>query len=346
MKVICEQETHREIPESMMIAQSDDAWHPLQDRHYIEWWYFDLMNGDGGIVRGQFAIARGISRPGKVTCGVRASYVKPDGTEIMIKEDIPFSSFKASTGVCDVELGRNSLRGDLSHYELHMEGGGKTLDLEMDSEMRGFKSRACFGDEATCMHWVVPQPRGRARGVFRTEQETLDIDGLCYRDHNWLNFHPMSVFACWDWGRVYDTEFTFIFADIVTTRRYEGASIGPLMIYDSERLVYLTSEPGKWSLRKADVEYDPDTHGDHPRTYLIEVQDEGLSLDMNLRLERAFQEIDLLADFNPLVRWLIRTFKARPTITSFYSTGSGKLSLQGREHALTCTAVHEFLKNI
>jgi hypothetical protein len=45
------------------------------------------------------------------------------------------------------------------------------------------------------------------------------------------------------------------------------------------------------------------------------------------------------------MRFLIRTFKAKPIITSFFSVGSGKLSYSGQKKTITCTAVHELVKN-
>lgn len=345
MKVICEQRTWRAMSDSLTIGQSDDAWHPLEERNYIEWWYFDVMTGDGSVVRGQFHISGDVSRPGRVRTGVRASYVKPDGTEILIEEKFPYSAFKSSAEACDVEIGRSFLKADLSHSKLHIEDAHKALDLELDSEMRGIRSRACFGDETKYMSWVVPQPRARARGAFVTKDRTFDIEGLGYRDHNWLNFSPMDVMAYWDWGRVHDEQFSIIFADIVMTSRFENAEIKPLMVYDSGRLLYLTTEPGKWSLTKTGTKVDPDTHVALPKAHLVKAQDEDLSLEMNLHLERVFQRIDLLADFNPLTRLLIRTFKARPTITSFLSVGPGRLSVSGLQSSLTCTAVHEHVQS-
>jgi len=346
MRIVYPAETYREIPESMIIGQSDDAWHPLKNRNYIEWWYFDVMNGDGSIIRGQFYISGDVSRPGRVLTGVRATYVKPDGTEITIEEKFPYSSFKASTEFCEVEIGKNFLKGDLSHYTLHIEDSDKSLDLELDSKMRGFTSHSCFGDETKRMYWVVPQPRGHARGRFQTKQGTFSIDGLGYRDHNWLNFYPVNAIEYWDWGRVYDKEFTFIFADIVTSRRLGNTHIKPLVIYDSSKLIYVTNESTKWNLDKADIKLDPDTKLALPGRHLIKAQDQDLSLELNLHLEKVFQRIDLLADYNPIVRWLIRTFKAKPYATSYFSTGSGKLNLAGRRSALTCTAVHELVGNI
>jgi len=345
MRVIYPEQTHREIPQSMIIGQPDDAWHPLKDRNYIEWWYFDVMNGDGSIIRGQFYISGDVSRPRKVLTGVRATYVKPDGTEISIEEKFPYSSFKASTESCDVRIDKNFIKGDLSHYALHIEDSEKSLDLELDSKIRGFTSHSCFGDETKYMYWVVPQPRGRAQGKFQTKEGTLSIDGLGYRDHNWLNFYPLNVIEYWDWGRVYDKEFTFIFADIVTTKRLGNAHIKPLVIYDSSKFIYLTNESSKWSLDKADIKLDPHTKLALPEKHLVKAQDQDLSLELNLDLEKVFQRIDLLADFNPVVRWLIRTFKAKPTITSYFSTGSGRLNLGGRQIALTCTAIHELVRN-
>ena len=345
MKVICQEQTVREIAEPITIGQSDDAWHPIEDPNYIEWWYFDIMNGDGSIIRGQFYISGDVSRPRRVRTGVRASYVRPDGTELQIDEKFPYSSFKSSTEVCEVEIGKNFIMGDISHCELHIENGEKSLDLQLDAGVEGFKSHACFGDETKCMHWVVPQPRGKAKGTFRTKDETLSIDGLGYRDHNWLNFSPLGVIAYWDWGRVYDEEYTIIFADIVTTKKFDNARIKPLIIYDTGKLLYLTSETKKWSMTKTDMRFDPVAQMELPQTHLVKLQDEDLSLEMNLRLEKVFQKIDPLADFNPLVRFLIRTFKAKPSITSLYSTGPGKLTLSGQEKAITCTAVHELVRN-
>ena len=346
MKVIYPALTYREIPESMTLKPIDDAWHPLKDRNYIEWWYFDVMNGDGSIVRGQFYISGDISRPRRVITGIRATYVKPDRTEITVEKKLPYSSFKASTDSCDVQLDKNFIKGDLLHYTLHIDDGEKSLDLELDSQMRGFTSYACFGDETKRMYWVVPQPRGRAWGKFQTKQGTFSIDGLGYRDHNWLNFSPLNAIGYWDWGRVYDKEFTFIFADIVTAKRLGNAHIKPLVIYDSSRLIYVTNESSKWSLDKADIKLDPGTKLALPGKHLVKAQDADLSLELNLHLEKVFQRIDLLADYNPVARWLIRTFMAKPSITSYFSTGSGKFSLAGRQSALTCTAVHELVRNI
>lgn len=344
-KLIYEEQTSTQIPQSMVVHQSDDAWHPLNDRNYIEWWYFDLVTTDSSLVRGQLFIAGDVSRPKRVMTGVRASYVKSDGTEVLIERRLPFSSFKASTEVCDVRIGNNFIRGDLSHYEVHIEDEDTALDLQLESRIKGTVSHACFGDESRYMYWVVPQPRCQARGTFRTKGETCTVEGIGYRDHNWLNFFPPDLLSHWDWGRIYDEEFTIIFADIVTTRRMEEAEIPPIMIYDSEKLVYLTTAKTKWSLAKADITPDPINRVGIPHKNTLRIEDEGLSLEVNLELQNVFQRIDLLADFNPVMRFLIRTFKGKPTITSLFSRGSGRLSYSGRQKAISCRAVHELVKN-
>ena len=91
-KVIYEEQTSTQIPQSMVVHRSDDAWHPLNDQNYIEWWYFDLVAIDGSLIRGQLFIAGDVSRPKRVMTGVRASYVKSDGTEVRIERRLPFSS--------------------------------------------------------------------------------------------------------------------------------------------------------------------------------------------------------------------------------------------------------------
>jgi len=346
MRVICEERTFRELAEPLALRPSDDAWHLLKGRNYIEWWYFDVMNGDGSIVRGQFFISRDMIRTGYLRNGVRATYVTADGAEMAIDERFPPAAFKASTETCDVEIGKNYFKGGPSNAQVHIEAGDKTLDLELDTEMPGIRSHACFGDETKCMHWVVPQPRGRAKGTFRAGVETFEIEGVGYRDHNWLNFPPIDVIEYWDWGRVYDDRFTIIFADIVTTRRYGRGRVRPLLVYDGNELVYLTTEHAKWTLSKTGTRLDPETGAELPEMHRVEVSEEGLSLQMDLHLQRVFQRIDPLMDFNPLVRWLVRTFKGKPAITSYHSTGSGELILSGQRFPLSCSAVHEYVTNV
>jgi hypothetical protein len=346
MKAIIEEQTYRELTESLAVSESDDAWHLLKGRNYIEWWYFDVMNSDESIVRGQFFISRDMVRPGYLRNGVRASYVRADGTEFRIEEMFPPASFKASTEHCEVEIGRNYFRGNASNCQVHIEHKDKVLDLELNSEMPGFKSHACFGDERTYMHWVVPQPRGSAQGVFRTGEEIYEIKGIGYRDHNWLNFSPIDVIEYWDWGRVYDDKFTVIFADIVTNKKYENTRIKPLIIFDSNRLIYLTSEPAKWNLTKSGKIQDPVTTMELPESHRVILSDDDPALELDLRLERVFQRIDPLSDFNPLIRWLVRTFKGKPSITSYHSTGTGRLNTSGQHHPLNCSAVHEYVTNV
>jgi hypothetical protein len=280
-----------------------------------------------------------------VKTGVRASLVKPDLTEVLIDEKFPYSSFRSSTEVCDVEIGRNYLKGDLSHNRLHIEGGDKTLDLEFDTEITGFKGRACFGDEGRYMIWVVPQPRSQVRGTFSTKEETLNIEGAGYRDHNWSNISPIRCVSYWDWGRIYANEFTIIFANIVATRRFGHAEVKPLMVYDSRGLLFLTTEPKKWALTKSDVKHDQHRRMERPERYQLKAQDEDFFLDIDLRVEKVFQEIDLIADYHPLVRFFTRTFVADPFTISLLSVGSGRFGFSGQKNALTCTAIHEFVNN-
>lgn len=345
MKVITQERTFREISGSMAITQADDAWHPHKSRKYIEWWYFDVLTGDGSLVRGQFYISRDVFRPWILRPGVRATYVAADGTEITIDEKFSYSEFGSSTETCDVKIGRNFIKGDLLHYELHVEDADKSLDLRLNTEVDGFKSYACFGDENTYMYWVVPQPHGHATGTFKTKHGSVEIDGIGYRDHNWLNFFPPDVISYWDWGRVHDREFTIIFAEIVTVEKFEKTRVKPLVIYDSSKLLYVTGEAGKWNLIKADTGFNYDAGIELPDINRVELDDGDLRLELDLHLERVFQKIDPLTDFNPLTRFLLRTFKGRPSIISLFSRGSGQLNIAGSQNALTCTAVHELVRN-
>jgi hypothetical protein len=108
----------------------------------------------------------------------------------------------------------------------------------------------------------------------------------------------------------------------------------------------MTTASGNWDLVKNDLKLDTETGVMLPGTHLLRARDKDLSLEVDLKLDKVFQKIDPLADFNPLVRWFIRTFKAKPSITSFFSGGSGKFSFAGQDKALACTAIHELVSNL
>lgn len=345
MNVIMEEKTYKEHAEPFILTESDDAWHLQKGRFYVEWWYYDIMNHDGSLVRGQFFIGRHLLQPSQLRNGVRVTHVTADGRENTLEKWFPPPSFKASEEVCDVKINNNYFRGDLSSCQVHIKEDDTFLELELENRIPGIKSHSCFGDESKCMHWVVPQPRGEAKGTFRKGKETWEINGIGYRDHNWLNFPAMDTIEFWDWGRVYDDRFTIIFADIVTTKRYNCDRIKPLLIFDTDKLIYLTSETKKWSLDKTGSVLDSVTKAEVPERHHIVLSDDDPSLEMDLNLERIFQRIDPLANSNSVLRWLIRTFKGKPAVTSYHSTGNGKIGLSGQEYILNCSAVHELVRN-
>jgi hypothetical protein len=273
------------------------------------------------------------------------THVTADGRESTLEKWFSPPSFKASAEVCDVQIEKNYFKGDLSGCRVYIEEDDTFLDLELKNNIPGIKSHSCFGDESKCMHWVVPQPRGEAKGSFRQGNESWEINGIGYRDHNWLNFPPMDTIEYWDWGRVYDDRFTVIFADIVTTKKYNHDRIKPLLIFDPDRLIYLTSETKKWSLDKTGNILDPVTGAEIPEIHHVKLHDDDPSLEIDLKLERVFQRIDPLANYNSLLQWLIRTFKGKPAVTSYHSTGTGKIGLSGQEYTLNCSAVHELVRN-
>lgn len=344
MKLIYEPATYRELPASMQISPADDAWHPLRVPNYVEWWYFDVMCADGALVRGQFFIAGDVSRPRKVSAGVRCSYVLPDGREMGVEKRFPFTSFMASEESCNVAIAKSSIQGDPSGCRLHMEDGDTALELETQSALPGFVSHACFGGEENYMYWAVPQPRGPASGTFRHGGKSYAIEGTAYRDHNWLSFLPLGILDYWDWGRIYGEGCTVLFADIVTTGKLGRGEVKPLLVFDSVGLTYMTTDASKWGLEKSGYEVFPEVSERLPRRLLLKADDDGFSLSADLTLQRTFQRIDLLADFNPLARFLVR-LRANPRIVSCCSSGPGILTSGGLSREIPLSAVHELVDN-
>lgn len=348
MKVMYEQKTHRNDFGSLVVTSVDDAWHPVYDKDYIEWWYFDSFNDDKSIVRGAFYIMGNPSQSSNGRAGVRFFIVRPEGNELFMDEAFPLSSFSASKDKCEVRIGKNYLEGEPDRYSMHVESDERTLDLEFASSLRGVKpspeGKAYFSSNDRFMAWVVPQPRADAKGTLTSEGSAWDISGCGYHDHNWSNIPFIDYLTDWYWGRVGDEKFTIIFAKINTSKKFNNSSIKTLTIYNENRIIYATSESAKWDLEGRNFKVDPLTGVRYPEAYSLSVTDQELSLDFSFSVEKLFGRMDILEGHNFLAKWFIRTLKkVNPFSLAFVSRGHGEIAHRRKRNSLRGTVVHELV---
>ena len=216
----------------------------------VEWWYFDVETDDGITVNVNFATNPPTMRSAESgyhpfvfynvqfadgTC--ETDVIQVDAAECLLGE-----------AACDVRMGRNYFRGDLSNYDLHVEnsGGDVTIDLHLASTARSFRPGTAFfqrenGDVFT---WLCAVPRGDVSGTVVCGGKTIGVHGRGYHDHQWGTAENQEFWNRWLWGRQQVDGYTVLLFDFVSTRETGAvqfpvfAVIGPdgeIVIENSER---------------------------------------------------------------------------------------------------------------
>ena len=104
-------------------------------------------------------------------------------------------------------------------YRLSLYHESLAAELTFWPRLPGWRAGSghLFADSASGRHfdWVVPLPRARVEGTLTVAGRRRAVAGAGYHDHNWGNFYLPTAFSRWTWGRVFASDWTLIFGDIV-----------------------------------------------------------------------------------------------------------------------------------
>lgn len=226
-----------------------DEGHYFPDRHFFEWWYFDVALSDGGWLVAVLHSALfnvGDHRP---TVDVR--YYPPGALPIIAIGRFTRREYQAERGRFRVGTSWAAEEGGV--YRLHLRQGPLMADLTFCPELPGWKvgTGHLFADipGGRYFDWVVPIPRARVEGWLELEGASHPVMGVGYHDHNWGNVYLPAVFQGWRWGRVWGGRWTLVFGDLSAPG---GAlHVTPLLIgYDGQ----VGEMPQGFHLRDAEPE--------------------------------------------------------------------------------------------
>ena len=188
----------------------------------FEWWYFDMQLHDGSTVVVTFNNKDQTHPDGPVSPSVLLIHHAPDGTRTRKVLPFPAAQFTAATDACDVAMGANTVKGDLTTYVLHVEDpdAGFSADLTLTRVAPSWRPGASitYFDHAKTEYlaWVVPVPYGTVTGSITDASGTRQVTGAGYHDHNWGNKVMSSMLDHWYWGRAHVDDFTLVYVCMTT----------------------------------------------------------------------------------------------------------------------------------
>jgi predicted secreted hydrolase len=325
----------------------DDGLHiDLTKRGMYEWWYFDAhLEGGYTIVAFFYAANANPGNAGKT--GVELTLLRPDGRKTQKFIRYPRSAFMASKEKADVKIGNNTLTSDYSAgslpvYQIHLDEPelGIGFDLTYANTVHGWKPGSGFSHFANQGYfaWVVPIPRAEVRGMIRDGDKTIPVTGVGYHDHNWLNFPFQMMIEYWMWGRVYSKNFTVSYAYIRCNPKVNNHVVKVLMLAQKENVILST---GEYDLQKEDFEFSPMAGHQYPKSLTFTVPGK---LEMNLNVQRVLEAVNMLMNFNPILRFLAKyLLRLKPGYFRLLSDFTVKVTQGGVTSEETGTTLHEIV---
>ncbi|MFW9834183.1 MAG: lipocalin-like domain-containing protein [Candidatus Thorarchaeota archaeon] len=312
-------------------------------KNQFEWWYFDA-HLEGGYTLVAFFYAAypnpGLDQ-GKIA--VELTLLRPDGrkTQKVIKYNK--SQFFASREEPHVTIGNNTMvfkpsDDGLPVYEIFLEDEDLMFELTYKGEVKGWQPGDGYSHYPNLGYfaWVVPLPRASVEGTIRDGNKTMSVSGLGYHDHNWLNFPFQNIIEYWMWGRVYSENYTVAYAFIQCNEKVGRHQVKVLLLAKGSEPILST---GDYEFIKEDFEFHPRVKHSFPNRISIKVPDE---LDVVLDVDRVLEAMDLLDNFNPVLRFLAKyVLRMKPGYFRLLSDFKLEVNHDGTIQRETGSTLHE-----
>ncbi len=324
------------------IQPKDDALHiDMKRRGTIEWWYFDARLENGYTIVGFFRAKH--QRTGKT--GVEITVYKPNGEKIQNIFNYSHSDLIASQDLANVQIGKNYIKVDYSNeifpvYEVFIDEGEYGFHLKYTALVHGWKPGNGYIEfgKSNYFGWCVTLPRASVEGTIKVHNETMQVKGIGYHDHNWLNFNFALIIDYWYWGRIYSENFTIVFAYIKCNKKMDNYPIKVLMIAKNENVILST---GEYELIQDNFNYDDRAGNKYPNLLKIIVPQQH---EIILNVQEIIDADNLLFELNPITRFIAKNLlKLKPGYFRINSNFILNITHEGKSYTETGSTLHEMV---
>lgn len=292
-----------------------------------EVWYFDGTMDDGSKFIMGF-------RP-KNMFNQMADYDEPNTNIVITAPDgRKFADFhylqrgEGSTGRengCDCQYGPDWCRGDYKSYDLHFEptkGVGANLHFEALCEpFRQGTGIIAFGDNDEHIHTDIAVPKNRVTGTFTYDGKTIEVSGVGYHDHQWMNTAHMTLYHHWLWGRMYTERYTVYIYDFVAAKRFGFKQLPMFGLIDNQTGKILFKTEGEFTLQTT-LEPEAQTGRPFPKKshYCFRNHD-GSSVELDIEWVQQIELTDYYANATDEQRRAWDTLDIHTIYSRYYARG-------------------------
>jgi hypothetical protein len=289
------------------LRPQDDGLHmEIGQKGMYEWWYFDAHLDTGHTIVVFFHASN--PNPGlQGKTGLEIVLVSPEGKRKQKFVAYRRSDFTAAHEKPAVKIGNNTLSvhqgsGGLPVYEIIVNEKELGCHLTYTAEVNGWKpgsGLSQFGDLGF-FGWVVPFARASVVGTITDVHNTIQVSGIGYHDHNWLNFPFQKIIKYWMWGRIYSENYTVAYAYIQCNKRVDDHTVKVLMLAEGQEVILST---GEFEFDQSNFEYDDRTKYSFPKQIILRAPNQ---LKATLQVNKVLEAQDLLDNYHPLLSYVAR----------------------------------------
>lgn len=309
----------------------------------FEWWYFDAQFDDGSTAVIVYN-TKPQTRPREpLTPSATVIFRPPEGKSESVTSTCGPEEFTASTDGCDVRMGKSWIKGDLRHYQLHFDGEGLQVDLEMERKAPSWRpgSGVTYFDKKKTRYfaWLAAVPYGTVEGTITRGGEKRKVTGSVYHDHNWGNMVVGKLIDHWYWGRAHVGEFSLIFVEMVSIKILGMGGLKGHVFYLARGDRILTGDGLPLALVTGDFKEGPGGQSYPSKLDFHWHTDDG-DVQMAIRNPKLIEVIDITKDAPSWKRPIIHLF-ANPLYYDFSADIELTVDLKGvkaKEHG---TAIFE-----
>jgi hypothetical protein len=313
------------------------ARHAMSGKDSFEWWYFDGHLDTGETFVGVFYALS----PTDGKSAVTFSLYSPDFKKSSFLKSYQNGEMKFSREDVDINGPAGHVRRlDDKSYHVRWNMEGIVADLKLNMAAPGWMPAGQDGinKNSPDFFWNIHQARNHFEGTITKEGQTRKVKGVGYADHNWGTKPLNEVTRHWIWGRIFADDFTIVYADV----DYINPSINsrPLYVARGNTIIVGAGSP---TIRQWDFVTHPALKRHYPRKVSIDFAEGGVETHLQIQFQTLVEDVDLLttSSLNPLSRWFLRTFIARPAYFRVIASYKGHITENGKLTPLEGECLYE-----
>ena len=307
----------------LAVQPEDDGSH-ISDRKpgNFEWWYFDILDRVSGCFLKIVMHVGTDPLKTRIFPQLAVSVNTPESCE-SFSHPYHIGEMEADTQQC-----RISIRNEIKIWANSSEGFIQIAiprfkcNFRFTADVEGWKPlgkeiKHQIGKKKGIFSWVIPMPRARVEGEFSYDNRTYILHHATgYHDHNYMMVderHPLhldQLVIKWCWGKCNTDRYTVVFMDTwCRTNRFLS-----LLVAEDSRIIHSSNNLMNCSVLTQG--YDKVLQLKYPASLIIKSADEEFRFQAEFESDRILDQRDLLEGVNPVVKYLIKKFVAKPSYHS------------------------------